>query len=450
MTLVGAGMAMSPFHGTTHAAQNPHEGLLAQAEDPSEKLLAQAKAQPDQKQTVKSLDSLGWIVVTADGPKKGGLFGGGQFGRHTPGTATSGLQEAFNEAKKTGQDVYICGGGGPRYVWYVTKETLRIPWMQNWHCDGGEYFIGYQRPTGDAVVIDSMMSTKIKLGGIATESTDGAVVHIAPGQGAPGGPDNFAGIGGTKLDFNALVGSGKVIDPDLKAGAEGQKKSVALWLDASKGPIISCWIFSNELNAADKGLLMTGTQSITHNKIEFASHLTNTAIEIGDSKTGGTGISDNRIEAWIQGLPWSTGARIRGERNYFFLTTEQHAPGKDIIFEADAKNNLVIAQNLPDGITNNATTSTNRIISTRSIGFDLPTPSCPASGEDCMNRNPYPADVIIRKPGTVSAWTLTDANGKSETFAAGLFAGQRFGLEPGDKIRFTYTAALSWKWKALS
>ncbi|MEZ6047564.1 MAG: hypothetical protein R3C11_18680 [Planctomycetaceae bacterium] len=48
---------------------------------------------------------LGFIVVTPQGPNDGG-----DFGPHTPGTKTSGLQEAFDLAKRTTQDVYIAGG----------------------------------------------------------------------------------------------------------------------------------------------------------------------------------------------------------------------------------------------------------------------------------------------------------------------------------------------------
>jgi len=48
---------------------------------------------------------LGYLVVTPRGP-----LDGGDFGPHTPGTKTSGLQEAFDRAKETTQDVYIAGG----------------------------------------------------------------------------------------------------------------------------------------------------------------------------------------------------------------------------------------------------------------------------------------------------------------------------------------------------
>lgn len=98
------------------------------------------------------------IVVTPNGPQDGG-----DFGPHTPGTKTSGLQEAFDAAKAQAKDLYISGGSWTadktKPVVYVLHETLRIPWMQDFRMESGHCVIHYAKKTGDAVVFDSQMSS---------------------------------------------------------------------------------------------------------------------------------------------------------------------------------------------------------------------------------------------------------------------------------------------------
>src|SRR6476659_5225745 len=47
------------------------------------------------------------VSVTLDGPDDGG-----DFGPHTSGTKTGGIQEALDYAQANSRDVYIHGGGG--------------------------------------------------------------------------------------------------------------------------------------------------------------------------------------------------------------------------------------------------------------------------------------------------------------------------------------------------
>src|SRR5688572_4795229 len=85
----------------------------------------------------------GYYVASPNGPQDGGDFGPG-----TPGTKTSGLQEAFDACKRDKRDLYIVGGGAaaafqnPGGV-YALNVTLRIPWMQDFRCDGGEAVLQY-------------------------------------------------------------------------------------------------------------------------------------------------------------------------------------------------------------------------------------------------------------------------------------------------------------------
>jgi hypothetical protein len=73
----------------------------------------------------------------------------------------------------------------------------------------------------------------------------------------------------------------------------------------------------------------------------------------------------------------------------------------------------------------------------------------PASGADVVNRNPFPVEVRVLKPGKVSQWVETDPEGKAHTFEGPLAAGQTFTLNPGDRVRFVYQEPPVWHWKAL-
>jgi len=99
--------------------------------------LAQTTNTVELKTAATQWRSLNYIVVTPNGPTDGGDFGPG-----TPGTKTSGLQEAFNRAHEEVRDIYIVGGGNnsmlQKGVSYRLDQTLRIPWMQDWRLDGGE------------------------------------------------------------------------------------------------------------------------------------------------------------------------------------------------------------------------------------------------------------------------------------------------------------------------
>jgi len=73
-------------------------------------LAAGGNAEPVQPGDAKPLaghyHSLNYLVVTPGGPEDGG-----DFGPKTPGTKTSGLQEALDRAHEEVKDVYIAGGG---------------------------------------------------------------------------------------------------------------------------------------------------------------------------------------------------------------------------------------------------------------------------------------------------------------------------------------------------
>ena len=88
-----------------------------------------------------------YVFVTLEGPDDGG-----DFGPNTPGTKTSGLQEAIDYAHDNCRDVYIYGGRGGMHDGegvqlnvYTLDETLKVPWSQDFRLDGGNYVLSYRK-----------------------------------------------------------------------------------------------------------------------------------------------------------------------------------------------------------------------------------------------------------------------------------------------------------------
>ena len=386
-------------------------------------------AQSSGKELIDRYHGLGYVVVSPQGPGDGS-----DFGPQTSNTRTAGLQEALSFAKEKNRDVYIAGPGV-----YSLEETLRIPWRQNFRLDGGEYVINYPKPTGDAIVIDSQMNCFLKLGLIVSQSPE-AVVRMKP---ETKGPDGFVVIVASDFYFNAFVGGGDVWG---RPGARG--KGMGLWMDGSVGPIVNNRIFSIEANACDKGLYMTGR--VSHNWIQIPfMHLCNVHVQIGDQNSSGQ--RGNVIEAYVDGaaVEGSVGAQIFGQENVLTLNLGRFAAGKGVIFEAPAKDNLITAINLQGRVTNNAAVPTNRVVTAQPEGFALTTPAVPPSGQDEVNRNFSPVEIVVLAPGKVAGWTVTDAKGKTLTVPAGLAAGQRFVLNPGEKVKLDYSSAPTWRWRGL-
>ncbi len=382
--------------------------------------------------------ALGYLLVTPGGPTDGG-----DFGPATPGTHTSGIQEALNAAKEQRRDVYIAGGTMPKPfangAVYFIQETLHVPWFQDFRLDGGEYVIQYTPPTGDAVVFDSLMSCHIKLGLIVAQ-TDGAVIHFKP---ETKGPDNFSVITASVFEFNAAVGGGKVF-PEV--GNRG--RGIGLWLDGTGGPILNNRISLVEPIACDKAVYATGQCLNNHMQFIF-THLSNTALDLG-SEPGST-FQRNRVSASMdsQGIAGAVGAFIGGENNLFDLDFSPGDKGVNIRFAANAKANRVTALNLPGKIENLAETPTNLVLANSGPGFGVETPPVPPSGETLLNRQPFVVEAMFTEPGEMKAWTLTAAGTGEQKFSGPVHAGQSIRLEPGDSLRLEYAKAPAWRWRAL-
>lgn len=311
-------------------------------------LLIAAAAVGAQGEDVKAEKLRACVVVTPQGPTDGG-----DFGPNTPGTKTSGLQEAIDHAREVQRDVYISGGGAKEAfknpVVYTLQETLRIPWMQDFQLDGGQAVI-QNNSGGDGIVFDSQMSCWFKFG-LVVSASPGAVVRLRP---EATGPDNFKVITCCKFEFGAIVGAGNVFPGE---GATG--KGVGLFLDAENGPVTSNEILVSEVIACERGIVVS--EKSTNNWIRTPlAHLCNTHIEVG--APGGTTARLNRIEAFItsENVPGSRGVVIHGQNNLFTLSFGATAPDANFVLEATAAENMITCLNLPNGYTNNAT-GTNRL-----------------------------------------------------------------------------------------
>lgn len=412
------------------------------------RICAQEPVELTQNVLVSRKHQLGYLVVTPHGPKDGG-----DFGPHTLGTKTSGLQEAFNKAKETTQDVFIAGGNltfeKNQGVVYFLHETLQIPWMQDFRLDGGEYVIQYTPRHGDAIVMDSQMSCHYKFGILASNS-DAAVLRLQP---ASVGPDQFQVFTTTNIHINAVVGGGgswmggEAFANELKKDHEW--KGTGLWLDASNGSLNDNRVTVMEVVGCHTSLLLTGRCSNNWVSAPFL-HLSRTHVQLG-TESNYAHVTSNRIRAAIdgQGISQAIGARVFGSNNLLELSTVQTSPGNDVVFEAPSHDNLIIATSLSNGITNHSDQPTNRIIAARASGLSVKTPSVPLSGEMLTNRQCTNVEIMVVQPGRVSSWVVVDVQGSRQQFDGALRTGQCIRLAPGESIRFDYVEIPQWRWRLM-
>lgn len=280
------------------------------------------------------------IVVSPLGPKDGG-----DFGPLTPGTRTSGLQEAFLAAKEQAKDLYVAGGSWTadktKPVVYDLHETLHIPWMQNFRMDSGHCVLNYTQKTGDAVVFDSQMSCAYRFGLIVSLS-DGAVVRLKP---QTAGPDRFRVVTSTEFIFNAVVGGGgawpggEPHNSQLKASHRWV--GIGLSLDGSEGSIDANKITVIETVGCGIGLELIG--AVSRNTIEETNiHLCERHMVIGSEKDSRP--CDNRINAYFdsQGIKTASGAQVFGARNFLTLSSRPFSSEADLTFEKSAIGNVVL------------------------------------------------------------------------------------------------------------
>jgi hypothetical protein len=386
--------------------------------------------------TPAELHNLGYVVVSPSGPTDGG-----DYGPDTPGTQTSGFQEAFTFARAQNKEVYIIGGGiqgdQANPVVYTLNAPLAIPWGQDWRCDGGNYVMNFTLTSGPCLSFDSQMNCLFRFGVVSAPNLQsGPIVKIAPTN---IGPDNFKICTSSTFNFTAIIGPG---GPNLAGHGTG------LLLDASIASIIFGKVFVGEIRACETGLLLD-QGGITNNVIECPRiRLCNTALAVN------SGSYNHIIAAFdpntVAGA--RVGANLVGgnQNNYRLTWADDFASGTTLIFGAAARDNFIYTPGLPAGtFTNNASTPTNRIIPLKSLGFGITTPAFPASGNFVTNTTSYAVAITLLTRGQTLSHTIRDAYGNSRVIQGYLYPGQIFLLEPGEAISFAYLTAPTWTWRAL-
>jgi hypothetical protein len=421
---------------------------------------------------------------------------GGQFDPHTPGTRTSGLQEALDCAHRECRDVYIAGGRGGLHRGegvdqnlYYLDETLRVPWSQDFRLDGGNYLLVYRPAQGSALHLDSQMNGHYRFGLVCSNSPD-PVVLVRP---QTSGPDDFAVFTASRLEFSAIVSA--------------HPQGVGLQLDSSQGMIVNSRVLAEEINAAGTGLYLSDGQGqgrlLGNNQVEIlygnqyhaGDHCT--GLRLGDP--GSRQILDNHLSFSLHAprgayfdaaqkvyqtrpeyVPeQALGAQLSAQRNELRLSFYgRRAPGHDLVFEAEARENAVYTFALPNGLTSRARIPTNRVVLNHPPGFSVATPPVPPSGSWALNTTCFRVQVLITESGQVSSWTLAEAEylpaslphnlslvdnlrhpprpvplsppPESQTIHSFLFPGQTFVLEPGEKVQFTYSQPPVWRWKGVN
>jgi|GEM_PF-1070047 len=427
--------------------------------------------------------NLGFVVVTPNGPSDGG-----DFGPLTPGTRTAGIQEAVDAATQSFRNLFIAGvqaAGRSREDflswdpdkgwlptgekrWYYTQETIRIPPTQGFRIDACQTLIMYQGSGGAVLHIDSCMDARYRFGILVQNKRqqheeDGAVVLVRPERPVP--MDGFAVVTDSTFEFSSLSGGG-LFDFDTWSIVR-KPYGGGLVLDATVAPVLYNRFSVSAILLAERNVYLTGEKchnnwlQVLHNQ-QSITHL-----QLGDEHSQP---SCNRIDMSINAnqLDGSTGARIFGHSNFLTLDIQKASPGRDIVFEPSARDNIVTVATefQPLGssnparkrgallernhltCTNRAVEPTNRIITARAWGFNVETPPVPPSGEVVTNRNVAPVDIIIVAPGEVSTWSLTDTRGATLHLEHGLRCGQQVTLQPGEVIGLTYVIAPQWRWKA--
>ncbi|NUM53075.1 MAG: hypothetical protein HUU46_05475 [Candidatus Hydrogenedentes bacterium] len=130
----------------------------------------------------------------------------GDFGPATPGTKTSGWQEAIDYCVANARDLYVKGGFGGRTPIYHIDSTITIPAAQDFRIDGGIYVINFKGPdpSVDAMRIDSAMNCEYHLGLIVYGGT-GAGLRIKPEKPVP--------IDGFPVVIETQINSQGIADP---------------------------------------------------------------------------------------------------------------------------------------------------------------------------------------------------------------------------------------------
>ena len=357
----------------------------------------------------------------------------GDFGPQTPGTKTSGWQEALDACVAQKRDLYVKGGFGGNKAIYNIQETIVVPPAQDFRIDGGVYVLNWngpaEDPDKDLMRIDSAMNAEYHFG-IFVYGGAGAALRIRPEKPVP--IDNFPVV------VETVIVSQGIADPAPFTAGE-RKAGTALVFDARKAAILaSRFDFiggilnfktcietigpfkQNEFNCRN---LHTNATKSTLFKIGPESIL-NTFACVVDVDQGATDVR---------------AFEVSGSNNVFRLQTRGAFPkGNTVILNESAHGNRIelIQEKEPfepeDYITDHAKTPTNLLTWTGSS--ILPKTVTVAEAPFEYTQRLYPATAYL-KGGAVSQVELLRGNEPidlTETRQGGIT------LNPGDRLRITY------------
>ena len=374
---------------------------------------------------IDELRNLGYVVVSPQGP-----IDGGDYGPYTPGTRTSGIQEAFDYAwvKNKLAQVYIVGG--PNVV-YTLDTTLDIPWGQNWHCNGGSYVMLFTITTGNCMVIDSQMNSVLKFGSISAPFLQsGSILKIYPHTEWPDGPD------GLNVCVSAKIGVGSITGPGSNSTCVG------LQVD---GPVQYSFFSTGEISGCGTGIRINSGTNITVTTPMISRCNTMFQVNSGSNNIFRAGMDATGVVNPL-GLQINSGGACTYHLNWIVGFDATNA----LSLGAGSGDNTIYARNLPgyDAITANSSDHT-KIITTDPVGFDITTPVVSTSNTLYKNRTSFPVLAMITNPGATTSYRIVSTGG-SQNISGPVAAGQMIYLAPGEGMEFTFSgSAPTWIWKAL-
>jgi hypothetical protein len=375
------------------------------------------------------LHNLGYTVLSPGGPSDGG-----DFGPNTQGTQTAGFQEAINFAANNHKDLFV-----GRRMEYDAQSPIAFPPLENFLLKSGNYLLRIFVTTGSCMSFDSLENSEFQLGMMGSNyqtPLTASILKVKPQSPTPSG---LVGVVNNTIFLSCLGGGGW--------GWGGYPSyGIGLHLDGSQGPINCNRMVVMEPIACATGILLDQGE-ICGNLIDSRfNHINNNELVVN---TG----SFNRINMLFSGggnIGTTVAADFEGGNENLCRFNFDNTFTKYLVFGPNTRDNLVYVKDLPvGGITNNATSASSRVIPLKPVGFGVTTPSFPNSGADLENRSSYLVVATITSAGAVSSWTQTDTSGLSQVINAGLYIGQLIYLEPGEKVRFTYSGMPTWRWKAL-
>lgn len=360
--------------------------------------------------------------------------GSGDFGPQTPGTKTAGWQEALDFCVAEGRDLYVQGGAARREPShrndnvYFVSQTITIPAAQDFRIDGGDYVVAFTGPPDqDAVVIDSAMNCRYKLG-IISGSSGAACIRVQPQNPVP--LDGFPVVTETIIQIDGPVG--------------GQSAFV---IDGTHAPVLANkFHHASCLASSNVCVLMVGT--VLMNEIEVLhlhTGVNDTTLLRMEKNANANRIYLGQVQA-DPGTSGVTGIDLAGSNNHFEIsgTPGLLAPRRTIVLEATASGNQINilggSIDLPNPpplqpakfVTDLATTPTNQISYT---GYAAPANSISVPrGGFAYTQRLVPATVWLDRPSPDVRITLARGT-QSADIGQAPASGQPITLSVGDRIQ---------------